>query len=422
MKQKLLLLVFTLLLLFAMVEITISFLTVTDSDGNMSLNYIHLKPYKLPIHETEKKINALLQHKVADSIYNTKPIRKFKNVRLVPDTLLGWLPSPCYKGKNNIYIYNKDAIRSETTNIEYAKGKRIRIAIFGDSYSHGDEVPFENTIGYYLQHLFTKKNFDVEVINFGVSGYGIDQAYLRWQSTKKKFNPDIIILGVQFENVKRHINILRPFYYFITKIPYSKPRFVLHKGALVKISNPIKHIEKTVDIIRNFHNWKFANYEGFYSRENYSSNIFYYSKTVSFVVSALSQIFNEIDYYKPESESYKITYKLITQFKNDVTAEGKYFVPVHLPVKNDLDFLTGKFLKFMYNQKFIYDKLFSELKEGNKFVEPYDSLKQYADKYGINKLFMKRHYSPVANKIIAEKIFNFITTNYNTLFIPEKNK
>ena len=42
-----------------------------------------------------------------------------------------------------------------------------------------------------------------EIINLGVSGYGMDQAFLRWQKLGKKFKPDLVIFGLQMENVRR---------------------------------------------------------------------------------------------------------------------------------------------------------------------------------------------------------------------------
>jgi hypothetical protein len=420
MRQKLLLLFSVLLFFFILTELTFIGLVDEDMDGNMSFNYVHLKPYHLPIKETEKKIDELNKHKVPDSLLQNYSKSTFKrdyyNVRLIPDTLLGWSPSPIYKGKDGLYIYNADAIRSNDILKDYSKRKKIRIAIFGDSYAHGDEVRFENTIGNYLELQFSKKNIDAEVINFAVSGYGMDQALLRWELVKDKFNIDIVILGVQFENAKRHINLLRPFYFYTTEIPYSKPRFVIQGNKLQLIGNPILDINETVGIIEHFDEWKFVSFESFYNSENYKSNFLFYSKTISFVSSAISQIFDEVDYFKPKSESYQVTYKLFEKFKQDVEKEGKVFIPVHLPVKNDFDFLTQKFLNIAYNKEFVYDELYSALKTKTNFVEPYNALQQWGLSNNTSELFVKRHYSPIANKIIASEIFNFLKEKYPTTF------
>jgi hypothetical protein len=392
----------------------------------MSFNYVHLKPYKLPILETQKKIDELTKHKVPDSLLQNDTKSNFKrsyfNVRLIPSKLLGWLPSPIYKSDNGLYIYNADGIRCNNILTSYSEKKELRIAIFGDSYSHGDEVKFENTIGNYLESLLLNEGIDAEVINFAVSGYGMDQAFLRWQQINEEFNPDIVILGVQFENVKRHINLLRPFYYYITEIPYSKPRFLIQGNKLQLISNPINDVTKTANIIEHFNEWEFSNFEGFYSQDKYQSNPFYYSKTISFTASAISQIFDEINYYKPESESYQVTYKLFEKFKRNVAERGKIFIPVHLPVKNDFDFLTQKFLSIAYDQTFIYDELFNALRRKTNFVETYNALHEWTLTNGNNGLFMKRHYSPTANKIIAHQIFSYLINKHHQFFTNLKQE
>ncbi|MCF6268812.1 MAG: SGNH/GDSL hydrolase family protein [Melioribacteraceae bacterium] len=417
MKKKFLLLLSTLLIFFILTEITFNILVKQDLDGNMSFNHVQLKPYKLPIKETKKKIDNLIDRKVPDSLLQyyaeSKLKRSYFNVRLIPDSILGWSPSPIYNGNNGFYIYNEDAIRSNDILADYSQKKGLRIAIFGDSYLHGDEVKFQNTVGNYLELLLSKNNIDAEVLNFAVSGYGIDQSLLRWELIKEKFQPDIVILGVQFENVKRHINLVRPFYYYTTAIPYSKPRFVISGNKLQLIKNPIPDINKTVDIIEHFDDWDFSNFEGFYNKENYIPNPLYLSKSISFFSSAISQILAEIYYYNSSSESYQVTYKIIEKFSKNVESENGIFIPLHLPVLNDFDFITQSFLDIFYNQKFIYDDLFSTLKLQYSFVEPYTSLNEWGETNGFERLFMTRHYSPIANKIIAGRILEHLQSEYS---------
>lgn len=426
MKKKIILLLSTLLILFILTELIFTILVDEDLDGNLSYSYIHLRPYKLPVKETKKKIDDLLKHKLPDSLaekYKDNNFkRKYFDVRLIPDSLLGWVPNPYYKSKNNLYIYNKNGIRSKTILDDYSDKKTLRIAIFGDSYSHGDEVKFKNTIGNYLENLLAKQNIDAEVINFAVSGYGIDQAFLRWETLHNIFKPDIVILGVQLENAKRHINLLRPFYFYVTQIPYSKPRFLLQGNKLQLLTNPILDVTKTANIIEHFDNWKFSHFEGFYSDEKYNPSFWKYSKAISFVSSAIYQIFKEVNFYEPQSESYKITYKIFEQFKDSVELSGEIFIPVHLPVRNDFDFLTKTFIKTMYNQKFIYDELFDVLQRKANFVTTYNALRDGSSNNKNNSLFVKRHYSALANKIIAEQVFEFIQQNNKKLLIQSEEQ
>jgi len=426
MKQKILLLISTLIFLLIISEITLTFLVDKDLDGNLSLNYIHLKPFQLPINETAKKIDELIANKLPYSLLasykNNNFTRNYFNIRLIPDTLLGWKPNPIFKSSDGLYIYNRDGIRCGDILTEIPTKNKLRIAIFGDSYAHGDEVMFQNTIGNYLEGLFLDKNVNTEVLNFAVSGFGMDQAFLRWQAINEQFKPDIVIFGTQFENAKRNINLLRPFYYFITEIPYSKPRFVLEGNTIQFLPNPIIDVTETVKIIKDFDNWQFSNFEGFYKAENYSPNFLFYCKTYSLVSSTISQLLGEIDYFKSESESFIVTYRLFEHFKQNVENSGEIFIPVHFPVKNDFDALSQKFLDIFYDKQFVYDELFNALCEKSNFVETYDALNNFSKTNENNSLFMKRHYSPIANKIIANQIFEFLQKEHPQIFINSKKE
>ena len=67
-----------------------------------------------------------------------------------------------------------------------------RIALIGDSFTFSDEVGYEESWAYKLER---KLRPQVQVLNFGVSGYGIDQAYLRYTRDVRPWHPDIVVLG-----------------------------------------------------------------------------------------------------------------------------------------------------------------------------------------------------------------------------------
>lgn len=406
MKQKIILLITSLVFCLILTEITLSFMITKDLDGNLIMNNLHLKPYRLPIKETKVKLSKLLR-------LNDNNVQ---NIRLLPDSKLGWIPSKYFESGDSLYKYNNESIRVGDIKWEVGEKNKIRIAIFGDSYSHGDEVRFKYTIGNYLEKLFINSKYEVEVLNFAVSGYGFDQAYLRWKEVNSKFNPDIIILGVQFENVKRNINIIRPFYSHITDIPYSKPRFILNNNKLELLKNPITDINEIANIITNFDSWENCKYEGFYNQENYKSDFWLNFNTYSTIHSLTSRLNTEFEYYNSKSESYRISKKLFNLFKANVFENGQIFIPVHLPTMDDFNFLYKSYLKYFHSRKFIYDELYSDLRSETQFVETYDTLKQWSLENDIDKLFMQRHYSPIANEIIAKQIYSYIMDKHSQLF------
>ena len=87
---------------------------------------------------------------------------------------LGW--SIKENGSSELYQANSSGVRS---NREYAfsppRGVR-RISTFGDSFTHCDDVKNNET----WQAIMESYDSNIEVINFGVGGFGLDQAYLRY--------------------------------------------------------------------------------------------------------------------------------------------------------------------------------------------------------------------------------------------------
>lgn len=67
----------------------------------------------------------------------------------------------------------------------------LRIACFGDSFTFCDNVKDTDSWQYVLENSVG----NLEVLNFGVSGYGIGQAYLRYLRDGLRFYPQIIIFN-----------------------------------------------------------------------------------------------------------------------------------------------------------------------------------------------------------------------------------
>jgi hypothetical protein len=86
----------------------------------------------------------------------------------------------------------------------YRNGKRIGPeyltscgGAFGDSFTHGDEVNSDETWPFRLSQLL-----GCEVENFGVGGYGQDQAYLKYQKYRSK--GQLNVLAITQEMLRRN--------------------------------------------------------------------------------------------------------------------------------------------------------------------------------------------------------------------------
>ena len=106
------------------------------------------------------------------------------------------------EGRNYVSI-NSAGLRDR----EHAVAKppdTIRIALLGDSYCEALQVPLEQTFWWQLQQklegceLFKGKH--VEIINFGVSGYGTAQELITLRQKVWQYSPDIVILLMTTNN------------------------------------------------------------------------------------------------------------------------------------------------------------------------------------------------------------------------------
>jgi len=106
------------------------------------------------------------------------------------------------------------------------------VSLYGDSFTWGDGVDNEHA----WSNLLSQR-LNCRVANYGVPGYGSDQAFLRFLRQPEDAAP-IVIFGYLSENILRNVNRLRGLLYPGT-VYGLKPRFVLEsEGALKLIPLP----------------------------------------------------------------------------------------------------------------------------------------------------------------------------------------
>jgi hypothetical protein len=104
-----------------------------------------------------------------------------------------------YQREGGSYVrINRDGLRDR----EHAKPKAadtVRIAVLGDSFSEAMHVPMEQTFWFLLERKLQECNAfpgkKVEVINFGVSGYGTAQELMTLRERVWDYSPDLVVLA-----------------------------------------------------------------------------------------------------------------------------------------------------------------------------------------------------------------------------------
>jgi hypothetical protein len=109
-----------------------------------------------------------------------------------------------YQREGESYVrINSDGLRDR----EHAKVKpadTMRIAVLGDSFAEAMHVPMGQTFWWLLEqrlrecHAFPGKG--VEVINFGVSGYGTGQELMTLRQRVWDYSPDLVVLAFTTHN------------------------------------------------------------------------------------------------------------------------------------------------------------------------------------------------------------------------------
>ena len=105
------------------------------------------------------------------------------------------------------------------------------VSLYGDSFTYSADVDHEDAWSNVLSRLL-----GCRVANFGVSGYGTDQAYLRFEKNRSDAAP-VTILGFYPWDVLR--NLTRYQYLIDGTTPQSfKPRFTIENGEAALIPIP----------------------------------------------------------------------------------------------------------------------------------------------------------------------------------------
>jgi hypothetical protein len=147
----------------------------------------------------------------------------------VPDPVLGWRPRPGVQvrsvvpGSYDVTVTTTaDGLRGRHTIGKERRPGVPRVAVFGCSQTFGSGVEDEQTFSARLAASLS----DVEVLNFGVHGYGTDQMLLRWEREGVDYAPDVVVLAFAYYHLDRNITAFRF---------YAKPRFLLGPGGSLQL-------------------------------------------------------------------------------------------------------------------------------------------------------------------------------------------
>jgi len=148
-----------------------------DADGTFQFRGRPIRPFALPVKSARSLVDRYLSSSSSFLIY---------------DPELGWRHRPNARTADQLHRTNAAGLRADR---EYSPGLRpglFRVSMFGDSFILGSDVDQPDAPGAQLETLLNQRGVDAEVLNFGVNAYGIDQAYLRWQRSGRRYQPAVV--------------------------------------------------------------------------------------------------------------------------------------------------------------------------------------------------------------------------------------
>lgn len=281
------------------------------------------------------------------------------------------------------------------------------ISLYGDSFTFGQEVDHEHAWSNVLSRLE-----HCRVANYGVGGYGTDQAYLRFKVNRSDESP-IVVLGLYSENIMRNVNQFRNVYY---RTRYGlKPSFILNQARDLELIPLPKLTQADYKKLVKDPN-RFLPYEYFRVDGPHGSSRLTFPFTISLikscwhfrVVAWLQGKGPWADFYQEShpSGSLMLTVKIVKAFWDLAISRNKQPVIVIIPDPVDL-------LSFLRTGVWVYQNLIDRLAtEGVECLNlgpgMIDSLK------GSNPLKLRkgklRHYNEEGNQVIASLVYHYLKT------------
>jgi hypothetical protein len=173
----------------------------------------------------------------------------------------------------------------------------------------------------------------VQVLNFGVDGYGVDQAYLRYARDVRPYRPDVVVLGLITHDLFRSMAV----YSFVSfpgwPFPFAKPRFVLDGDRLALLNVPLPS-PQVILAARSIEALPFIEYDRGYRAEDWASHPLDRSHLFRFLASAYRGMAGP-DQKRSDERVVALNREIVRAFIRDVRDDRAFPVVVYFPSRLD---------------------------------------------------------------------------------------
>lgn len=316
------------------------------------------------------------------------------------DSVLGWRYRPGFESATD--KLNGMGLRSSRDYAQLPGPGTLRVAAFGDSFVYGTEVTNDETWAAVAERFDER----LEVLNYGVGGYGTDQALLRFRAEGMALSPELVLIGFAPIDLRRTVNVYRRFL-SNNEALLTKPRFTLAPGGDLRLlDTPIRRPEDWEPMLDKpslVIHW--GENDHWYRPLVYENPLY----DLSAAVRLLSALWIRVDNryfdsnrifaggsFNPESAAFAIQVAVFEAFAAEVRAAGAWPLILILPNREAMNEIrTGRELH--------YEILLRRLDVLDlSYVDALDAFDlEHAE--SIDDWFAPGgHYSPDGNRIIAE--------------------
>jgi hypothetical protein len=321
---------------------------------------------------------------------------------LVPDRELGWSIKP--NGSSGAWTATAEGLRGapgRATSASVPAGK-IRVSVYGDSFTHGDGVALEDTWVEQLERLRP----DVEVLNFGVPAYATDQAFLRFRRDGRRFAAHVHILCIWPEDLVRNLSVARFYLAPGGNLSSSKPRFVPGPGgALVLVNSPVLSREEFLDSLLQKRVAPVLALDYWYREDEQRFPLYYHLHSLRAALSVHNayqrRATRERLYFDREGEALQLAAAIAEAFRDEVQALGARAYVALIPMRELVQAqASGAFpLAALLRSRAI------------EVLDLAPAFASRASEAGIGALFLPDgHLTALGNRLIAEQLARELST------------
>jgi hypothetical protein len=308
------------------------------------------------------------------------------------DSVLGWTLRPGFRSPQ---VAVDTLGRRRALDRPPAEANAVRLATFGDSFTFGGDVGDRDAFPEALARL----DQGIDVANYGVPAYGLDQAFLRYLEERREAKAEIVIIGYLSENICRNVGVFRPFYNPNTVFPLAKPRYLLERGGLRLLRNPLPSPDSYRQLLENPAETlaDLGRHDSYY-RTRAQVGPWDRSATVRLVKLAAAQLSpTSRDGCYGSEEAYSVTTRLFDLFYETVLQDGAQPVILVFPTRDEVARWRGQrrkhyapLLRFLEDEKY-------------QFVDSMEVFDGVGPDMSIDEL-IPGHLSPLANTLVAEHL------------------